>query len=251
MDSSEIKIRDILPERNLDMPHQQLRLDKLLQLVDDLNLENRAKLLDVGCAGGYVISKIREKHPTLWCFGLDLNREYLKKAIFERKIFCVRSKAEAIPFEDEYFSVVIFADVVEHLKFPLKALYEINRVLKSGGHLIMTFPNHDRLRWRLLRLFGNKEGWERNQNYTKHKQRFNLTKVKDLLDLSGFQVKKVRGNCVDWFPITKNLEGLPYPRYASSLLGDLFPTFAGNIILLASKVKNSLDINRKANFKLP
>lgn len=46
------------------------------------------------------------------------------------------------PFEDKSRDVVLFTEVIEHLQVhPQHTLLEINRVLRAGGHLLITTPN--------------------------------------------------------------------------------------------------------------
>ncbi len=47
---------------------------------------------------------------------------------------------EHLTFEDARFDFVICSDVLEHVRLYLVALSEIARVLKPGGHLILTVP---------------------------------------------------------------------------------------------------------------
>src|SRR5262249_9554145 len=49
---------------------------------------------------------------------------------------------DEFPYPDGTFDVVLFAEMIEHLAVnPVWALSEIHRVLKPGGHLIVTTPN--------------------------------------------------------------------------------------------------------------
>jgi SAM-dependent methyltransferase len=49
---------------------------------------------------------------------------------------------DEFPYPDDTFDVVMFAEMIEHLAVnPVWALSEIHRVLKPGGHLIVTTPN--------------------------------------------------------------------------------------------------------------
>lgn len=48
-----------------------------------------------------------------------------------------------LTFPDDTFDLVITQDVLEHVDDPVKAFYEINRVLKPGGYHIFTVPLHE------------------------------------------------------------------------------------------------------------
>ncbi|MBI3951162.1 MAG: class I SAM-dependent methyltransferase [Acidobacteria bacterium] len=50
-----------------------------------------------------------------------------------------------LPFEAAAFDAVLATQVIEHVSQPDRMLMEINRVLKPGGHLILTAPQY----WRL------------------------------------------------------------------------------------------------------
>jgi hypothetical protein len=47
---------------------------------------------------------------------------------------------ERIPYSDNCFDLVIANHILEHVKNPRQALYEINRILKSGGYAILQTP---------------------------------------------------------------------------------------------------------------
>jgi SAM-dependent methyltransferase len=61
---------------------------------------------------------------------------------------------EAFPFENETFDVVLFTEVIEHLHYPLHALKEIYRVLKTEGTFILSTPNIARFSNRVRALTG-------------------------------------------------------------------------------------------------
>jgi len=52
----------------------------------------------------------------------------------------VSADATNLPFESKIASVVVATEVMEHLSEPQKALAEMNRVLETGGHLVLTVP---------------------------------------------------------------------------------------------------------------
>ena len=45
-----------------------------------------------------------------------------------------------LPFVDHSFDVVLCTEVLEHVPEPVKTLKEFHRVLKPGGHLILSVP---------------------------------------------------------------------------------------------------------------
>jgi SAM-dependent methyltransferase len=62
---------------------------------------------------------------------------------------------QSIPFEDDYFDLVIFTEVLEHVPAPpSQVLREVRRVIRKGGKLILSVPNIAALHCRLKLLFG-------------------------------------------------------------------------------------------------
>jgi ubiquinone/menaquinone biosynthesis C-methylase UbiE len=54
----------------------------------------------------------------------------------------VQADAQALPFEDNSFDVVISCETIEHVPDPRAALREMYRVAKPGGSLFLTTPNY-------------------------------------------------------------------------------------------------------------
>ena len=77
---------------------------------------------------------------------------------------------DIFPFNDETFDMVICTEVLEHLiQDPGHMMYEINRVLKPGGFLILTTPNA--LFWKVIHkliFFGNHEHYSKYGVYGRH-----------------------------------------------------------------------------------
>ena len=57
------------------------------------------------------------------------------------------AEKDRFPYADEYFSTVLCCELVEHLtEDPMHMMAEINRILRPGGHLVLTTPNIGSLR---------------------------------------------------------------------------------------------------------
>lgn len=66
---------------------------------------------------------------------------------FECEIDLFDAEKDAFPYADEYFSTVLCCELLEHLTTdPLHMMAEINRILKPGGHLVLSTPNLGSLR---------------------------------------------------------------------------------------------------------
>ncbi len=57
------------------------------------------------------------------------------------------AEKDRFPYDDEYFSTVLCCELIEHLfEDPMHMLSEVNRILKPGGHFVLTTPNIGSLR---------------------------------------------------------------------------------------------------------
>lgn len=99
------------------------------------------KVLDVGCWTGNSLM-LASKH-TQNLYGIDTGKKaiaYAKSRLPYAK-FKV-GKAQSLKFRNSFFDTVFFLEVIEHIpqKDEMKALSEINRVLKMNGVLIISTP---------------------------------------------------------------------------------------------------------------
>jgi ubiquinone/menaquinone biosynthesis C-methylase UbiE len=109
-----------------------------------LNLPQNAKILELGCGPGYLWKDNIGRVPAGWQITLsDLSPGMLDAAwrnlvVTGRTFQFQEIDAQSIPFEAETFDVVIANHMLYHVPDIARALSEINRVLKSNGHLFAT-----------------------------------------------------------------------------------------------------------------
>lgn len=107
-------------------------------------------VLEVGCGTGLVLSRIRQFAKT--ARGVDLSPGMLEKAR-ERGLDVQEGSATALPFPDASFDAACSFKVLAHVPEIEKALAEMARVTRPGGHVIAEFYNPYSLRG-LLKRFG-------------------------------------------------------------------------------------------------
>ena len=94
------------------------------------------KILDVGCGTGETLSFLQDTYPNTQLFGIDSSNKAISfsKKRGHKNIF--KASALNLPFDDNYFDIVLFLDVLEHIGNDAKAISEAKRVLKKNGRII-------------------------------------------------------------------------------------------------------------------
>lgn len=98
-------------------------------------------ILDVGCGDGFVTRVLINGKKQKFDWGVDLSAKeisYAKKSGSYKK--CQVANVYALPFEDGTFQTVFSNSVIEHIPDLELALFEMFRVLKKRGQLIITIP---------------------------------------------------------------------------------------------------------------
>ncbi len=148
---------------------------------DDLfqgDVYNRT-FLDIGCATGLLLKYMKERG---WSArGVEICRESAEYGIrkFGLDIF-IGTLHEAV-FPDDYFDVIHFSHVIEHVPDPKGLLIEVRRIVKEFGHVIITTPNVNGMQARFART-------EWRSAIPDHIYLFSKKTLRRLLQMTGFQV---------------------------------------------------------------
>jgi ubiquinone/menaquinone biosynthesis C-methylase UbiE len=112
------------------------------------------RVLDVGCGEGQFAAALEREGAEV--VAIDVAAEPLRRALAhapELDVRLVEPEGE-LPFEDSSFDAVWAGEVIEHVADTSRWLSELRRVLRSGGTLLVSTPNHgplSRLRLALSR----------------------------------------------------------------------------------------------------
>ena len=112
------------------------------RIINNLNIRNDAKLLDIGCGTGDALFLISKK-TSAKLYGVDISEKMIEKAIkkLREKAILKLSDAENLPFNDNTFDYVLSTEAFHHFPNPNKTLKEINRVLKKNGEFMLADVN--------------------------------------------------------------------------------------------------------------
>ncbi|HMD30960.1 MAG TPA: methyltransferase domain-containing protein [Candidatus Acidoferrales bacterium] len=162
------------------------------------------RVLDLGCAQGNFGLLLAEAGYHV--VAVDLRPAFLAYARMkhERGAFAaVAASGDRLPFAGAEFDAVIWGEVIEHVAFPEHFLSEIARVLRPGGHLLLTTPNGGRLHTGLPTFAGAGDrnllaGRQFQPDSDGHLFLFSREELQDLLSGNGFSVLKHEFSASPW-----------------------------------------------------
>ena len=106
-------------------------------LLDAVQLQPGADLLDIACGTGYLTELALERGAVV--VGTDFSAAMLAEAArLHPSIRFEQADAEALHYPDERFDVAVINFGVHHFPFPERALSEACRVLRRGGRIAFT-----------------------------------------------------------------------------------------------------------------
>jgi 2-polyprenyl-3-methyl-5-hydroxy-6-metoxy-1,4-benzoquinol methylase len=169
-----------LPDE-LHPPDFKLRREFMLSLVRPGD-----RALDLGCADGTFTAELAAAGALV--VGAEVAQAALTRARRRHPSLEFRSVTieGPLPFADQEFDLVWSSEVIEHVADTARWLSEVRRVLAPSGRLLLTTPNHGRLRLAL-------GGIERfSEPLGDHLHLYSRTSLRRVLDEFGFRDVSVR-----------------------------------------------------------
>ncbi|HLK62661.1 MAG TPA: glycosyltransferase [Bryobacteraceae bacterium] len=123
------------------------------------------------------------------------------------------AEKDTFPYADEWFSTVLCGELIEHLfEDPMHLMGEVNRILKPGGHFVLTTPNVAALRGISAILQGYHPGFfhayikpaASGEVDARHNREYTPREIHRLLETSGFEVTLLE---------TGEFRDTPHPEY--------------------------------------
>jgi len=125
----------------------------------------KSKILNIGVGTGDDLGLLNKYGEN---YIIDTNKKALD--LIDKSLYKEKKVADAceLPFEEDFFDIVVAFDVFEHIKEDEKAILEIYRVLKKHGKLIFSVPAFQFL-------------FSSHDKALKHQRRYNKKRLKTLL----------------------------------------------------------------------
>ncbi len=186
------------------------------------------EILDVGC--NWAILSIYLANHGHQVTAVDINQPGLEVARkiagrYRAELTFRLCDAEKLDFPDESFDLVIWEEMLEHLKEPLLALKEGFRVLRPKGKIILSAPNLASLRARIFQLLGLEVDL-----HPEHRHHFKPDSLSRLIHEAGFKIISLTS---DFIPIPK----LPLTFFLDrrKALARRYPSWGHHIIVYGQK----------------
>ncbi|ELS58782.1 putative methyltransferase [Streptomyces viridochromogenes Tue57] len=196
-----------------------------------------ATVLDVGCGDGSaaaVAARVLAGHRIV---GVDWSQDALRRAA-HRLPGVVRGELSdgGLPFGAGSADAVLFSEVVEHLVDPDGALDELRRVLRPGGHLMLSTPNLAAWYNRALLLGGVQPVFSEvslrrihgrpGSQVVGHLRLFTARALREFVTASGFEVVRLEG---------APFHGVPRPLRPLDRLACGLPSLSSILLVHARK----------------
>jgi 2-polyprenyl-3-methyl-5-hydroxy-6-metoxy-1,4-benzoquinol methylase len=158
------------------------------------------RVLDVGCDTGYLGEALTALGNKVWGFEISEDTARLAR---DRMVDCLVGDLETVElatvFEPRSFEVVIFGDVLEHLRDPLPVLRSVRALLSPGGSVLVSTPNVAHGDVRLALLSGQFRYNKLGILDETHTRFFTAESLVDFARDAGFVVADLRRTHADLF----------------------------------------------------
>ena len=138
---------EIYADRSVYGRIYQERARRAIDCADGLGLSPGTRVLELGCGPGIITTAMARRGATVWAIDslqemVDRTTAMAEQAGVGSRVLAQAGHVDDVPFADATFDLVVLIGVTEWLVSLTQPLREIFRVLKPGGHLIISADNN-------------------------------------------------------------------------------------------------------------
>ena len=193
------------------------------------------RILDVGCAAGYLGKILRERGHYVAGIESDVTSAKMARPYYD--VFHLADiETFAFPYRQE-FDYILFADILEHLRDPAAVLRKAIPALRDTGKLIISVPNVANWIIRLSLLFGNFDSADRGILDKTHLHFFTLRTLTKMMAEVSCRVLDVTPTTLPVqlvFPFTEGKAFAPLHALHDALTGSWKTVFAYQFVVTAA-----------------
>ncbi|HVC92584.1 MAG TPA: class I SAM-dependent methyltransferase [Pirellulales bacterium] len=106
------------------------------------------QVLDIGCGAGYHVRHFARRAARVVAIDVDpVTLHLARRRVRSSRVTFLRYDGSELPFADASFDTVSMLDVLEHVADRESLVSEIFRVLRPGGHWIVSVPHRGAFAW--------------------------------------------------------------------------------------------------------
>jgi ubiquinone/menaquinone biosynthesis C-methylase UbiE len=238
----------IAPHDDYHQVHKR-RLARTLQVLFEQKPEG--KLLELGGSGVFTLA-MQELFPdlTIEVTNFDKSKEVIHQFCPEarKKNACFTAynidlESDQLPVDNETYDWVLCCEVIEHMDIdPMFMMFEVNRITKKKGNLLLTTPNITSSRGIEKMLKGIEPyffmQYHKDRSPYRHNYEYSIHSLMQVVRASGFDGSSWTEDTFE-DPITRSLEKL-------KTIGIDIPNVGDNIFVVAKKTGPVSDRHPKA-----
>ena len=171
------------------------------------------RVLEVGCSSGYFSKRLRDNGCAVIGIEIDPRSAEMAKEYCEDVIIGDVETMDRLPYPKASFDLILFADVLEHLKDPLHVLVKLSSWLRDDGHIVCSIPNVAHIYVRLNLLLGRWDYEDIGLMDKTHLRFFTRSTARKLVEDAGFSIEELEySSWIPYFRIRKyrKLAGLEH-----------------------------------------
>lgn len=133
-------------------------------------------ILDVGCGTGFFLELLQSDYASQYeSWGLDISAIALQFCHDKGLQKVEQGEIDRNTLPTNYFDLIMFLDIIEHLDRDLAALQRAKQYLKSQGQILITVPAYQFL-------------WSAHDEIHNHKRRYTQSQIEELLQQAGYEI---------------------------------------------------------------
>lgn len=153
------------------------------------------EVLELGCAIGGTLNRIKRMWPKAKTYGVEYDEAVVRVVNSWGNILQGDVETMDIPFEEEQFEYMIYADVLEHLRDPEGTIKRFLPYLKKDGHIIVSLPNiRNHALIQLLAVYGRFDYRNDGILDRTHLRFFTRDTAIEMLESCGLEVERIERN---------------------------------------------------------